>query len=101
MSSFDRAFGSATSAFLSTFGEPEQATYLPGELPVSVIVDKDVDARDEYGRLIMGITKISWPRSQQPNHRRQDTIRLAGGETWRLNELVEEGAFIRYRVIPV
>jgi hypothetical protein len=100
MSQFEDVFDRAVPAFLAAFGEDEPAHYLPGEVPVSVIVDRDVEARDEYGRAIVGVTEISWPRAEQPNHNKGDRIRLAGGETWMLNQLMEERPFIRYRVIP-
>lgn len=100
MSAFDEAFSAATSAFMTVFGERGSAVYLPGDVPVGVIVDRNVEARDDYGRIIMGITEISWPRSAHAEHGKGDRIRLAGGEVWLLNELVEDDAFIRYRVIP-
>ncbi|MGB5856500.1 MAG: hypothetical protein WBH20_14740 [Oceanisphaera sp.] len=100
MSAFDDAFAAAVSAFTNTFAERAPAVYLPGDVSIPVIVDRNVEARDDYGRIIMGITEISWPRSAHAEHGKGDRIRLAGGEVWLLNELVENDAFIRYRVIP-
>ena len=100
MSAFDQAFAGAASAFITTFGERDAAVYLPGDVSINVIVDRNVEVRDDYGRLIMGITEISWPRTAHAEHGKGDRIRLAGGEVWLLNELVEDAVFIRYRVIP-
>lgn len=85
---------------MAVLGERGTAVYLPGDVPIGVILDRNVEARDDYGRIIMGITEISWPRSAHADHGKGDRIRLASGEVWLLNELVEDDAFIRYRVIP-
>lgn len=100
MSAFDQAFTAAGLSFINTFGERNSAVYLPSDVSIHVIVDRNVEAHDDYGRLIMGITEISWQRSEHGEHRKGDVIRLDGGETWLLNELVEDDVFIRYRVIP-
>lgn len=100
MSQFEDAFDRSVPAFLAAFGEDEPARYLPGEVPVSVMVDRDVEARDEYGRAIVGVTEISWPRAELSDHHKGGRIRLASGETWMLNQLMEERTFVRYRVIP-
>lgn len=100
MSAFNDAFTAAVQPLMATFGERDPATYLPGGVSIPVIVDRNVEARDDYGRIIMGIVEISWPRSAHADHSKGDRIRLAGGEVWLLNELVEDDAFIRYRVIP-
>lgn len=100
MSAFNDAFAAAGSAFTSTFGERGPALYLPGDIPLAVIVDRNVETHDDYGRLIMGITEISWQRNAHAEHGKGDRIQLAGGEVWLLNELVEDDVFIRYRVIP-